>query len=39
MIAIICCIHCDCMLPVRKYFLCYLPVRWCKKVENHRFKL
>jgi len=29
MIAIIYCIHCDCMLSslVRKIFLCYLPVR------------
>jgi len=33
MIVIICCIHCDFMLPVRKIFLRFLPVRWCKKVE------
>jgi len=38
MIAIICCTHCDCMLPFRKTFVCYLPVRWCKMVENHWFK-
>jgi len=35
MIATICCIHCDCMLPVRKNFGVFLPVRWGKKVENH----
>ena len=35
MIVIICCIHCDFMLPVRKNILCCLPVRWRKKVKNH----
>ena len=25
MVTIICCTHCDCMLPVR----------WCEKVEKH----
>jgi len=32
---LICCIHCDFMLPVRKNFLSFLPVHECKKVENH----
>ena len=32
---IICCTYCDCMLPVRKKILCFLPVHRCKKVENH----
>jgi len=26
------------VLPVRKKFMRYLPVRWCKKVENHWFR-
>ena len=39
MITIICCTHCDCMLPVRKRCLRFLPNRWCKKVENHWFNV
>jgi len=35
MIAIICCIDCDCVLPVSTNVLCFLWVRCCKKIENH----
>jgi len=34
MIVVICCIYCDFMLPVCKNLLRFLPVRWCKKIEN-----
>jgi len=35
MIMVICCIHCGFTLPGCKIILHFLPVVWCKKVENH----